>query len=620
MKGGCYMCGIAGWLDRYTDLSQQRTVVENMVNTMKSRGPDQQGVFFNKENTVCLMHRRLTVIDPQGGLQPMTKKGKSGKCTLVYNGELYNTKELTNELTKAGYTFATKSDTEVVLTAYLHWGEKCVEKLNGIFAFAVYEHDKQKLFVARDRIGVKPFFYYQYKGGFLFASEIKTLLQCPKVKPVVDEKGLMDVFFIGPGRSGGQGIIKDIFELLPGECGTYKDGIFKKYRYFKLKAKPHIHSKDETIEYTRWLLKDSITRQLVSDVPLCTFLSGGLDSSIISKFSADYFKEHDKGTLTTYSVDYEDNAKYFERSVFQPNSDSDYIQKMSDFAGTNHKNVVLDNNSLFYALYDSVNARDLPAMTDVDASLLLFCKEVKKDFTVALSGECADELFGGYPWYHNEAILFEDTFPWSRSVDIRRSVLKKGLLPKGEEYVREKYLSTIKDVDKLPDESKLEGRMKEMFVLNFNWFMQGLLDRKDRCSMYSGLEVRVPFCDYRLVEYAYNMPWQLKALNGREKGIIRTAMDGILPNEIVWRKKSPYPKTHNPVYFKLVSNAMLKLIKEKSPITQLLDISTINNIIENPNKITSPWYGQLMRAPQILAYLIQVDYWLQHYNIEIEGI
>ncbi|MEE0857930.1 MAG: asparagine synthase (glutamine-hydrolyzing) [Acutalibacteraceae bacterium] len=612
------MCGIAGWLDRYTDLTEKQPIVESMLETMKSRGPDQKGVFFNLEKDVCLIHRRLTVIDPEGGIQPMTKQGKFGKCTIVYNGELYNTAELTQELKKAGYNFSTHSDTEVVLTAYLHWGENCVDKLNGIFAFAVYDRQNRKLFIARDRIGVKPFFYYQYKGGFLFASEIKTILKCPVVNPVVDEQGLMDIFFIGPGRSGGMGIFKDIYELLPGECGTYKDGIFKKRKYFKLTAKPHPHSKDETIEYTRYLLKDAITRQLVSDVPLCTFLSGGLDSSIISKFSSDYFKDNAKGKLTTYSVDYEDNAKYFKKSTFQPNSDSDYIQLMSEFADTNHRNIVLDNQSVFNALYDSVKARDLPAMTDVDSSLLLFCKEVKKDFTVALSGECADELFGGYPWYHNEKILFEDTFPWSRSLDIRRSVLKKDFLPKGEEYVRERYLSTVNSVDKLPDEGKLEGRMKEMFVLNFNWFMQGLLDRKDRCSMYSGLEVRVPFCDYRLVEYAYNMPWQLKALNGREKGIIRTAMDGILPNEIVWRKKSPYPKTHNPVYFKLCATAMKNLMKENSPIMQFLDADAVNRIIEKPNEISSPWYGQLMQAPQILAYLIQVDFWLKEYNVKVE--
>ena len=611
------MCGIAGWLEKYTDLTQRSVIINNMVKALEKRGPDQQGIFFGKEKDICLMHRRLAVIDPSGGTQPMTKNVKGETYTIVYNGEIYNTAELTQELKQNDYVFTTHSDTEVILNAYICWGEKCVEKLNGIFAFAIYEHNSRKLFAARDRIGVKPFFYYQYQDGFLFASEIKALLKCPKVKPLVDEEGLYDIFFIGPGRSGGNGIFKNVSELLPGECGIYHNGVFKKKKYFSLTARPHPHNEKQTAEYLRWLLKDAVTRQLVSDVPLCTFLSGGLDSSIISKIASDYFQENGKGKLTTYSVDYTDNARYFQKSLFQPNADSDYIRKMSDFAHTNHKNIVLDNESVYYALYGSVKARDLPAMTDVDSSLLLFCREVKKDYTVALSGECADELFGGYPWYHNEEILFEDTFAWSRNQKIRRNVLKKGLLPKGEEYVKEKYNSAVRSVDTMPDESRLEKRMKEMFVLNFNWFMQGLLDRKDRCSMYSGLEVRVPFCDYRIVEYAYNMPWNIKAYEGREKGIVRKAMEEILPDEIVWRKKSPYPKTHNPIYFKLVSEAMRKVIADKDPVMQFLDEKAVTDIIENPNNITDPWYGQLMKAPQILAYLLQINLWLKEYHVQI---
>ena len=611
------MCGIAGWLEKYTDLTQRSVIINNMVKALEKRGPDQQGIFFGKEKDICLMHRRLAVIDPSGGTQPMTKNVKGETYTIVYNGEIYNTAELTQELKQNDYVFTTHSDTEVILNAYICWGEKCVEKLNGIFAFAIYEHNSRKLFAARDRIGVKPFFYYQYQDGFLFASEIKALLKCPKVKPLVDEEGLYDIFFIGPGRSGGNGIFKNVSELLPGECGIYHNGVFKKKKYFSLTARPHPHNEKQTAEYLRWLLKDAVTRQLVSDVPLCTFLSGGLDSSIISKIASDYFQENGKGKLTTYSVDYTDNARYFQKSLFQPNADSDYIRKMSDFAHTNHKNIVLDNESVYYALYGSVKARDLPAMTDVDSSLLLFCREVKKDYTVALSGECADELFGGYPWYHNEEILFEDTFAWSRNQKIRRNVLKKGLLPKGEEYVKEKYNSAVRSVDTMPDESRLEKRMKEMFVLNFNWFMQGLLDRKDRCSMYSGLEVRVPFCDYRIVEYAYNMPWNIKAYEGREKGIVRKAMEEILPDEIVWRKKSPYPKTHNPIYFKLVSEAMRKVIADKDPVMQFLDEKAVTDIIENPNNITDPWYGQLMKAPQILAYLLQINFWLKEYHVQI---
>jgi asparagine synthase (glutamine-hydrolysing) len=291
---------------------------------------------------------------------------------------------------------------------------------------------------------------------------------------------------------------------------------------------------------------------------------------------------------------------------------------MSENADTEHTEIILDNNDLAEALYDSVEARDLPGYVDVDSSLLLFCREIKKNYTVALSGECADELFGGYPWYHNEAILFRDCFPWSVTQEVRRGLLRKGVLPRGEEYVRSKYLETINKTDKLKTDSKIDSRMREMFALNYYWFMQCLLERKDRCSMYSGLEVRVPFCDYRLVEYSYNMPWSIKAFNGREKGIVRKAFEDILPYDIAWRKKSPYPKTHNPAYMEICSKKAIEILRKNTALNELISPDGVLNIINDPSGIKSPWYGQLMKAPQILAYIIELDYWFGKYNINIE--
>ena len=340
-------------------------------------------------------------------------------------------------------------------------------------------------------------------------------------------------------------------------------------------------------------------------------------SSIIVKTASQYYKENKLGKINTYSVEYRDNEKYFKKSLFQPNADFEYISLMSRNADSRHREIILDNKAVADALYDSVIARDLPGYVDVDSSLLLFCGEIKKDYTVALSGECADELFGGYPWYHNKEILFEDNFPWSKSQDVRSSILKDGVLPKGSEYVRQKYLDTINLAPKLKTDSKTDARMREMFYLNFYWFMQCLLERKDRCSMYNGLEVRVPFCDYRLAEYAYNMPWKIKAYNNREKGIVRKAFEDILPEEICWRKKSPYPKTHNPIYFDICKERVINILKKKNPLTEMLSKEGIMNIIENPDSITTPWYGQLMQAPQILAYIIELDYWFEKYNVEI---
>ena len=609
------MCGIAGWIDKNIDMSQKMTVLNRMSETLERRGPDENGIYVNK-NT-ALIHRRLVVIDRENGKQPMAVNHGGTTYVIVYNGELYNTESLREELRADGFHFRGHSDTEVVLKTFIKYGEECPKKLNGIFAFAIFNSSDKSVFLCRDKIGVKPLFYYEYNDGLIFASEIKALLASEVVKPQINEQGLYEVFFLGPARTPSCGVFKDVFELNPGECAMYKNGRLSRKKYFSIEAKEHSDNEEQTIEKTRYLLTDAIERQLVSDVPMCSFLSGGLDSSIIVKTASLYNKEHKLGKINTYSVEYRDNEKYFTRSLFQPNADFEYISMMSKNADTRHREIILENTLLADALYDSVIARDLPGYVDVDSSLLLFCREIKKDYTVALSGECADELFGGYPWYHNSDILFEDCFPWSRSQDIRRFILKDGILKNGEEYVRQRYLDTINLAPKLKSDSKTDRRMREMFYLNFYWFMQCLLERKDRCSMYSGLEVRVPFCDYRLVEYAYNMPWNLKAWGNREKGIVRKAFEDILPDEISWRKKSPYPKTHNPIYFNECAERVRLILKKKNILVEMLNKEAIESIIENPDKITSPWYGQLMKAPQILAYIIELDYWFEKYNIEI---
>ena len=612
------MCGIAGWIDNRRDLRNEGEVIKKMTGTLVRRGPDAEGVYL-REN-VCLMHRRLIVIDPENGIQPMTIRKGDANYTIVYNGELYNTDELRAELSASGYSFRGHSDTEVLLTAYVHWGEACLERLNGIYAFGVWNDASQTLFLARDRMGVKPLFFYSYPDGLVFGSEIKTLLANPLVRPVVDNDGLKEIFLLGPGRTGGNGVIKGVKELKPAEFLVYerKTGM-KVRRYWRLKACEHTDDVSTTVEKTRFLITDAVRRQLVSDVPLCCFLSGGLDSSIISKIASDEYRAGNKGTLHTYSVNYVDNRQYFKKSIFQPNSDEEYIRMMSNHIGSKHHEVILENEDLERHLADAVLARDLPGMADVDSSLLLFCREIKKEFTVAVSGECADEVFGGYPWYHNRDILFRDTFPWSQSLEMRQSILKPGLLKDGEEYVKQQYSDTVNSADTLPGEEEYEVRMRQMFMLNLDWFMQTLLDRKDRMSMYCGLEVRVPFCDHRLVEYAYNMPWSIKSLNGREKGIVREAMKGILPDEIIQRKKSPYPKTHNPRYLAAVKSSLQKVLDDPaSPLVQLINRPKVQEIIDSDGKaLTMPWYGQLMTGPQLMAYLVQVDIWMRTYKIEI---
>lgn len=609
------MCGIAGWIEKDSKMVERGKILKTMSETLENRGPDENGIYINGDT--ALIHRRLVVIDRENGKQPMSARHGDATYVIVYNGELYNAADLREELRADGFHFRGHSDTEVVLKAYIKYGARCGERLNGIFAFAVFNTKDRSLFLCRDKIGVKPLFYYEYSGGLIFGSEIKALLASGKVKPQIDEQGLNEIFFLGPARTPGCGVFKGVFELNPGECATYKNGRLTRRTYFSLEAREHTDSEEQTIEKTRFLLTDAVERQLVSDVPLCMLLSGGLDSSVIVKVASLYNRSHKLGRPSTFSVEYRGNEQFFTESKFQPTRDFEFIKLMSKNAGTRHTEVVLDNLDVAEALDACVDARDLPGYVDVDSSLLLFCREIKKDYTVALSGECADELFGGYPWYFDRDRLFEDCFPWSRSQNVRRFILKNGVLPRGEEYVRQRYLDTINSAPKLPTDSKEDRRMREMFFLNFYWFMQCLLERKDRCSMACGLEVRVPFCDYRLAEYAYNMPWKLKAWGGREKGIVRKAFEDVLPREIAWRKKSPYPKTHNPVYFEECARRVRLILKKKNSLTELLDKTAVNKIIDDPNSITEPWYGQLMKAPQILAYIIELDHWFEKYKVEI---
>lgn len=604
------MCGIAGILSQNIDLKEREPLIKDISESLKLRGPDGFGEYTKPY--VTLIHRRLSVIDPEKGAQPMS----FGKYVIAYNGEIYNTQEIKNDLLAKGYSFDTQCDTEVVLKAYCEWKEKCCEKLNGIFAFAIWDDGEHSLFVCRDRIGVKPLFYSRKNGVFAFASRIKSLLLIPEISAEVDENGLNEIFMLGPAKPIGSAVFKDISELPPASYMTVKNGNVSIKQYWRLTAKEHTDNEAQTIEKTHFLVTDAIKRQLVSDVPLCTFLSGGLDSSIISEIaSREYLKRGDR--LTTYSVDYTDNDKFFKASVFQPNKDSDYINLISDYIKSQHKNIVLDNKAVALALKESTEARGLPGFTDVDSSLMLFCREVKREHTVALSGECADEIFGGYPWYHNKAILFEDTFPWSRSTDVRKSILKDGLLKNADEFVRSKYLETVSKTDYLESDGKTERRMREMFMLNMDWFMQTLLMRKDAMSMESSLEVRVPFCDYRIAEYAYNMPWSLKSLNGREKGILRKAFENELPEEIVYRKKSPYPKTYNPVYFNEVCRLTREVLADKDcPLYEMLNTKKLEELMENPDALTEPWYGQLMKGPQVLAYVVQIYYWIKEYKVK----
>ena len=601
------MCGFTGWYNPKENLLKKKKIIKKMNKTLKYRGPDQTGYYYDKN--LLLGHQRLSIIDLKNGKQPMNYKN----YTIVYNGEIYNTCELRDDLIEKGYVFLTNSDTEVILKGYVQYKEKILDKLEGIFAFMIY--DGSSIFIGRDRFGVKPIFYTKVNDNFLFASEIKALLKNDLVKPIIDKNSLQELLALGPSKTPGSGIFKNIYELRPAHYLKYEQNKITIKRYWQVKEEEFNDTFEECTKNVNKLLTDSIKRQMVSDVKICTFLSGGMDSSIISAVCS-----RELNNLNTFSIDYKDNQKYFKSNEFQISTDKQFIELMSDTFKTKHHYKVINQKKLAKSLKESVIARDYPGMADIDSSLYWFSKQIKKKFKVALSGECADEIFGGYPWFYNEKIRNRKYFPWIDSIDERNNLLNKELKEKLnlKKYIELKYKETLKEVPKCRDKS--EQQYKNLFYINMIWFMPTLLERKDRMTMRASLEARVPFADTKLIEYLWNVPTNYKLYNGIEKGLLRKSFENLLPSEIINRKKNPYPKTHNPKYTKIVKNLLKKELKNKKSILyKIFDKNALTNLIEsNGSSFKNPWFGQLMTGPQLLAYLYQFSYWAKKYKIILD--
>ena len=614
------MCGIGGFCDwnRENRTWQWEKTGERMCRSLERRGPDDGGLWVGQD--CVLAHRRLAVIDPENGHQPMVRRDGDGKeIVLVYNGELYNTDDLRQELTRRGHQFVTRTDTEVLLEAWREYGETMGDHLEGIYAFAIWEERTRTLFCCRDRFGVKPFFYTMVGSTFVFGSELKTLFCYPGLTPEADETTWQEVLGISPARTPGVGVFKGISELKPAHQLTVSPEGLRIRRYWNVTSRPHTEDYPETVEHLRHLLSSAIRRQLVSDVPLCTLLSGGLDSSIITAVAANAYREWGLPPLETYSFDYTDNQKYFKASSFQPDADWPWVERMREEFGTDHRILTCSQELLVSLLGAAVEAKDLPGMADLDSSLLYFCSQIRQRHTVSLSGECSDEIFGGYPWFHRADMLAADTFPWSMDITARTDVFRPEVVERLqlEDYVKWRYQESVAETPRLEGETEAEARRREIGWLNLNWFMTNLLDRKDRMSMYSGLEVRVPFCDHHLVDYVWNIPWEMKSRGGIRKQVLRDAAAGILPEDVRNRPKSPYPKTHNPLFERLAREKLRSILRRPdAPIHSLVDTQTLENgLLRDAGDYGRPWFGQLMAGPQMIAYLIELNIWMERFGL-----
>ena len=611
------MSGIVGIVNFDKDISGDYPIIRNMSETLKRRGPDYDCFYFSKH--INLAYREVSINKNEKKI--ISYKFNEITYTIVLDGQIYNLKEIKEILKDNDFDFKDNSKFEILIKAYIFYGKEMCKYLNGNFALAIWNDKKEEIYIARDRFGINPLYYAKIDENIIFASEIKAILEYPNMKAIVNKDGVGELLGIGPSHSPGKTPFKNIEELEPATFVVYNKNCFRKEKYWKLENKEHKDDLEKTCDKIRYLIKDSVERQLADGNDTLTLLSGGIDSSIISKYASDYYKNKFGKRLKTFSVDYIDQEKNFVKNDFQPNTDNYYIDQMVDFLDTEHTKILFDSPDLYNNLENAMIARDFPGMADVDSSYLLLFKALKQECNIGLSGECSDEIFGGYPWYFREDSLNSNTFPWSLAIEERQKMLNEDISKEIclKSYIEEKYEKSLIEIENLNDDES-EVKYKKMIYLTSNWFMQTLLDRTDRMCMFNGFEVRVPFCDYRIVEYVWNIPWEMKAYKNREKGLLRYSFKDLLPEEIVYRKKSPYPKTHNPNYLKLVKKELSKIINcEYSPINKLLNKEYIQEIIETDGKSFSrPWFGQLMTGPQLMAYIIQINMWLERYNPQIE--
>lgn len=615
------MCGIAGFYHPQNifqgNEKYYHKILQQMMNSLYHRGPDQQetALFDN-----CGMaHTRLSIVDLENGRQPMSRSIEGHRFHIVYNGEIYNLPYLRKNLQKKNLTPDTSSDTETLLLSFLAFGHSFIKEVDGIFSFAVYDEFHNTLSLFRDPFGVKPLFYGEKDGTVIFGSEPKACFCYPGLDPELDLSGLNEIFSLGPAHTPDSGVFRGLHQVPPGCYVVFSPMGSRIHPYFSLESHPHTDSYEETIEKTSFLLQSAVQRQMISDVPICTFLSGGIDSSVVSSICSAVLRQ--KGErLCTYSFDFTGNDKYFQANSFQPSQDRPYVEKMVKYLQSDHQYLQCSCEDQADLLEDSVKAHDLPAMADVDSSMLYFCRIVSKQHKVVLTGECADEVFGGYPWFHREEFLKGGTFPWTPTLDPRKNLLSKELreLLRMEEYVQDTYNRALMDITPLPEENETETNRRQIGYLNIRFFMQTLLTRMDRTSMYSGLEARVPFADHRIMEYVFNVPWSMKYQNGVEKTLLRDACADLLPAELLHRKKSPYPKTYHPGYEKLLADHLRRIISDpNAPVYPLIDPKKAEAFLAAPKELGRPWFGQLMAGPQLMAYFIQLNDWMEKYHLSV---
>lgn len=613
------MCGIVGWVDFEKNLSFSKNTMETMCDSLAKRGLQGHGLWLS-ENAL-LGHRSSIKYETVSKNQPLAKWVGENSYIIVMDGFLYNAHELKRCLEIKGHSFYSNLAHEIVLEAFIQWKEDVVNKLEGAYSFAIWDEKEQSIFICRDHCGVKPLFYYKNETSLIFGSEIKALLSHHEVKPKISKEGLSDILTISPYRVPGSGVFRDIYELLPGHYLKFSQDSFIIKQYWSLEAQPHEDSIDTTSEKIRCFLMNSVEKQLELFPNAGSFLSGGLNSSAVTSLICNYYNNNSVGSLHTFSVEYNDRDDFLSSGEYQFNTDAKWSKLASDFLHTEHSKISISTDNLTDSLKESMLARDLPAMGDIDSSLLLLCKNVKQYTNASFSGDCADEIFGNYV-FKNKKKYKKDSFPWFANIDNKLSILSPEInaLIKGKEHMRERYLKSVIKTPKLKGESKSESLRREIAFINFSFNMPNVLERCNRMASAAGLIMLLPFCDYKLIQYVYNIPGEINSVDDIERGILRRAMKGYIPNEILYRTKNPYPKAYTPSFTFAVKDILTGILNEPgSPLYALMDMGQLTILLDNPDINRSPSNGFMMGNTQLMAHLIQIDMWFKEYNVSIVG-
>lgn len=532
-----------------------------------------------------------------------------GKQLALAWGRLRNRAELAAALDCEG----DESDAALVLGAYRRWGEDYPLHVEGPVVCCVMDAEADALVLSRDRMGEKPVYYARQGDSLAFSDHPDALLKAAKVEPSMGPDNLRELFGLGPSRSPGLTYYRHMLALEPG-CALVARGERQAVRrYWRIEDTPHEEDASETVRHTRALLE-----QCAGDAAAlkpAVMLSGGLDSTALTALLKDRVSP-----LRSFSVDYQDNARDFRANAFRPEMDAPYVLEAVRAFGTQHRTAMLTQQELARGLDRAVSLRGFPGMADIDTSLMLFAEQIARFDGCVVSGECGDEVFGGYPWFRQSGALRD--FPWSGSLALRESLLAPELREalKLREYVADVFAAHRAKADPGAGYAPEERRLRTLQRLCFGFFMPNLQERAQRMCDGAGLEVLTPLCDERLVQYVYNVPWEMKFMGGQEKGLFREAVADLLPQKLLRRTKSPYPKTCSPEFSAIVRSMTLRLVDDAdAPLFELIDRGALKRLAQSAlDPVDTPWFGQLMAGPQLLGYLWQVNTWLRDRHVRIE--